>query len=148
MEITKRKRTKRTSQDTSELNFLGIIKVCVIFTGIFCIISAILLLIVSLMLFNAEDPSLFLDVAGKGTLFAASVICSFLLSKKVCQRYIPIGLTLGIMITLLIFLISVIFKGDSTNSSQIWLLFIPVITVIGSLLGIKKEKKQRHKRHK
>ncbi|MBE6674881.1 MAG: TIGR04086 family membrane protein [Ruminococcaceae bacterium] len=148
MEISKKKRTKHAEQEGNELSFLGIIRVSIIFTGVFCIISALLLLVTSLVLFNTNDPSLYLDVAGKAILFVSSLLSSFLLSKKMRQRYIPFGLSLGIMIGLLVFLVSMILKGDSTSNSQILILIVPAITTVGSILGIKREKKIKHKKHK
>ena len=142
--INVHKRARHANQNTTELNFLGIIKMSLIFTFIFCAISAVLLLVVSLIFFNTNDPSKYANVLGKSTLFASSLLCGFLLSKKVGKRYIPLGFTLGITISLLIFLLSVISNNDVASNSQLWLLLTPVVTVLGSVLGIKREKKHKH----
>ena len=142
--INVNKRAKHANQDTTELNFLGVLRLGFIFTCIFCAISAVLLLIVALIFYNTNDPSQYANVLGKATLFTSSLLCSFLLSKKIGRRYIPLGFTLGIMISLLIFLVSVFLNNDGASSTHLWLFLTPVVTVLGSVLGIKREKKQRH----
>ena len=132
----------------SELSFIDIIKSCLLFLVFFCALSLVLILITSFIFFRLEDPTAWLDIIGKFVLYFSALVSGFLLSKRNLQRYVPGGLFLGALITALIFTLSLILQNETANNNALWLALIPVCTVLGSVLGIKRTSKpRRHKRH-
>ena len=78
-------------------------------------------------------------------LYILSFVFSIFLSRKNGQGYIFSGLLFGAIITTVIFVLSLIYP-NSTNNTVIWILLVPVTTILGSLLGMKRQgKPKRHK---
>lgn len=142
------KKFKRRQQNSDEIGLLVIIKRCLFFSFLFFAVAIALLLIFSTAFIRTEDPSAYLTIAGKLSLYIASLLCSFLLSKKNGQNYFFSGIILGAMITALIFIASLIYPS-STSNSVIWLLLIPITTVLGGLIGKKRDStKIKHRKYR
>ena len=127
------------------LSFLGIFISCFLFLIVFFLISFFLLLITSLVLFNTESSLTILEYVAKVVLLFSSSLSGFLLSKKNKQRYLPCGATLGFFIVVLLMLLS-IFLGQFDNLFSIWYLIIIFSTVLGSMLGIKRDSRKKTRR--
>ena len=139
---------KRTPVSASETSTIAITKMCLAFSLVFLIISSVLLLIFSAIFLNFEDPIKLSSYMGKIALYASALLSSFLLSKKIGQSYIFSGILFGALITSIIFLFSLAYP-NSTNNSTLWILLVPITTLLGSILGIKRQgKPKRHKRHR
>ncbi len=141
--INRKKRLASQSNDDKSL--LQIVKYCSIFTLFFFISSFLILLFVSLFLFNTSDPSKYLGIASKAILYSSVFACSIALTKKLKQSYLLSGLIFGCMIDALFFIISLIYGGDRMLA---WYILIPIFSILGGLLGIKKESKPRKRRHR
>ena len=139
------KKIKHYQPSNEEIGLLAITKRCALFCLIFFIMSMLLLFILSLTFVNFADSTTYLNLIGKLTLYLSSFLCSFLLSKRIRENYIYSGILLGALITSLIFILSLMYP-ESTTNSVIWLLLIPVSTLLGSLLGKKRNiKKHKHR---
>ena len=140
---------KRKKLHNAELDFKKLLKRCLIFTLIFCIVSIIVTAIISLLFFNFKDPGAKVLVASLISLYLSSFVSGFILSKVNGQKYFAGGLLLGCMTMILTFIIACFISIEATFSftSIIWRLLIPVFCILGSLLGVRREKKQPH-RHK
>ncbi len=139
---------KRTPVSASETSTIAITKMCLAFSLVFLITASVLLLISSAIFMNFDDPIYWSSIMGKIVLYVSALISSFLLSKKNGQCYIFSGILLGAMITGIIFLLSLAYP-NSTNNSILWILLVPITTLLGSILGIKRQgKPKRYKRHR
>lgn len=136
----------KQSSPNEEINLFTVVKRCFLFTIIFFMFSLLLLLVLSFLFMKSKDPASWINLIGKFTLYFSAFVCSFILSKKNKQNYILSGLILGAIITGVIFTISLFYKNDANNST-IWLALIPVTTILGSVVAIKRRSKPR-KRHR
>ena len=120
----------------------------IIFSFLMFVINGFLVtLIASLCLFNLNDPQKVSEIAGKACLYIACIGSGLILSKRLRQKNVLASFVLSVVILTFIFLISLFVPG--TANSVLWLIFIPIATIIGSLLGVKREKtKHRKRRHK
>lgn len=114
---------------------------------LFFVVSIVLMLASSAILFNTSDPASLAMPVGKGILGASSLICGFILSRRVGKLYVPLGAALGLAITLLVFVIS-LFIPNNNGVSVLWYGMIILATLVGSIIGIKRERKPKHKRRK
>ena len=129
---------------SEEISLATILKRSIKFSLLFFLFAITMLLVLSLICVRLEDPSAWITIIGKLSLFLSAMICGFLLSRKNKQSYFLSGILLGGLITGLIFIASLIYP-DSTQNSILWLLLIPISTILGSLLGIKRNfKKHKH----
>jgi len=131
------KKNKHRSQNNEEIGLFTIVKRCLIFSPLFLIIALAFLLILSLIFIRIEDSTAYVGLIGKLSLYSSAFICSFLLSRKNKQDYLFSGIFLGAILTFIIFTISLFYPGRTANT-VIWLLFIPLSTLIGGLLGKKR----------
>ena len=137
---------KHTKTINSELSATVLIKRCLTFSLLFSLIATTLLLVSSAAFMSLDDPTHWSNLIGKVVLYVSAIITSFFLSKKNGQGYIFSGIVLGAIITSIIFLISLIYP-DSISNSILWILLIPVSTILGSVLGIKRQGKLKMHRH-
>lgn len=123
---------------------IGVIKYSAIYTLVFFAISLSLLFLFSFIFVRLDDPTAWIGIIGKFSLYAPSVLCGFLLARKNSQSHLLCGLLLGALITGIIFVISLLYEG-STDNSVVWLILLPMSTILGSLL-CKVRKPTSHKR--
>ena len=139
-------KTKRiNSQNNENQSILQIFKYCFLFTLLFFAISITIITILSLFLFNTNDPTKFLSLSLRITLYFSILVCSFALSKKLQYSYIFAGLIFGCMVFVIFFIISLF---STTESSIIWMILIPAFSIIGSILGMKRNIKPHKRRHR
>lgn len=127
-----------------ELTFPSLIKRCLVFSGIFFLLTALLVLLLSLIFYNTENPGSIVLFVATASMYLSALISSFALSKFNGGLYLWGGLILGAMVLAVILIASIFIKVENHN---IFLqLAIPAITVLGALLGKKREKRNKHKR--
>ena len=135
---------KYESDNIAEENSLPkVVKISLVFTLIFYAISFLALLFSSFFLYRATDPISYITPQCIGVFIFSTVLCGFLISKKLQEKYILTGLVLGITIAISFFILSLILYG--ITNQQIILIFSPLLTLIGSLLGKKRASKPRHR---
>ena len=106
---------KHSQASINEVSTLNIIKRCFAFTLIFSFLSLILLLLSSAILIRLEDPTRWSNTVGKIVLYVSALFSSLFLSKKNRQAYIFSGAIFGAIITLLIFVLSLIYPNSLIN---------------------------------
>ena len=134
--------------EAQSLSFLGLTKNVLIFFLVFIGISIVLTILLSLIFYNLPNPTAFVDVVGSASLFISSLISAFLLSKKTKEKCLLGGLFLGLIIVSIIFIGSLFTDTKILSLEFIIKLLIPVFTVLGAFLGIKREKKIKRRRHR
>lgn len=139
------KKSNHHAQTDKETPLLATVKLCSIFTLVFFAIAIALLLALSLIFIRLENSTDYIVLTGKLSLYLSAFLSSILLARKSNQDTVFSGFLMGGMITGLIFLISLVYP-QSTENSVIWLIIIPVTTVLGSIIGRKRNKKKfKHK---
>lgn len=135
--------------DTKELTLKALLIRCIIFTMFFCIFSIILALIFTLIGFNSQDPTSKIDLFGTIALLLSVFFSGFIMSKVNKEKYFIGSLILGIMILLLTTLASLLLPSneEATIMQVIWKLIIPVVCILGGMLGIKRESKNHRRRN-
>ena len=146
MNYSRKKLPSRT--DAQSLSLLGLTKNVLIFFLVFIVISFALTLLLSLIFYNLPNPTAFVNVVSTATLLISSLISAFLLSKKTKEKYLLGGLFLGLIITIIIFIGSLFTDTKILSLEFLIKLLIPVFTVLGAFLGIKRERKNKHKKHR
>ncbi len=148
MEYTKKRKKNKAlnKNEQGELCFSRLLKKCLFFTLIFAIICIALTLILSLVFYNTSDPTSKISLISLICLYLSAFISSFILSKTLPFANVLGGLLLGAMIFTVILLGSFLVDGESNILLRA---FIPLVTVIGSFLGIKRSdgKRKKHKKH-
>ena len=132
---------------SNKLSLFGIIKILLLFTALYAVITALLILVSSLILFNTEDPLAYISITSKGISLVSSLITGFVLAKKQGEKYLLKGLVLGVFISCLLLLVS-LFIGESGSFNPIIYIATLATAAIGALLGRPREKRKKvkHKR--
>ena len=112
-----------------------------IFLGVFFVFS----LLISLFLYNTPNPTALLDIATYSSLFVASFVACFFLSKKNGQKYLLGALIFGFLVVFVLFTVSIFTDTKLISIDSLLKLATLVFCIAGGLLGIKKEKRIRHK---
>lgn len=146
MNKLRRKHEIKNSKTSS--NLLEMIISSSLFTLLFCIIGLIMLALATIILLKFDNPIKYIDLASLFSLYSSSLITGFVFAKKYGKKYVTIGLMLGLMIFALIFIISIFFKEDVTRHRALYRVLIPVFTIFGSILGIKREKRSKKRKHR
>jgi putative membrane protein (TIGR04086 family) len=138
---------KKAISQNVEIGFVKLIKICLLALLISIGIGAIVTLLLSLIFFNLPDPTSKIKIVSLLSLYITIFISGFVLSKIIKQKYFISGLILGVMIFVINLAFSFILKVELNASDYIWKLLIPVVCILGSMVGIKKERKSyRNKR--
>ena len=128
-----------------ELSFVSLLKRCLMFLLIFAALCVSICLIMSIFFYQTLNPNKMTNLISLVSLFLSTFISAFLLSKRNGQKYLLGGLLLGCMIFVLLF-IGALFTERKIFSPDFALrLAIPAVSLVGSLLGIKREKKIKRK---
>lgn len=127
-----------------ELTFPILLKRCLVFSLIFAVISVLLVLILSAFFYNTENPTSKLLLIATISMYLATFLSAFFLSKLNGSLYFWGGLILGTIILALILVLSIFVKVDNQN---IFLqLALPVISILGAMLGQKREKRTKRRK--
>ena len=139
MKLKKKKRFNLNK----ELNFKRLMLQSVLFSICFLFIGFFFNLIFSFFAYKMKDPTSLLQICGIISLFLSVLITSYTQSKINKQYYFLSGMILGIIILVMLFVISLIISnGNITSNSILLKSLIPAFSVIGSMLGVKKERKR------
>lgn len=133
------------NKENNELSFIALLKTCLLFFGVFAFFCVLFSAGFSLIFYQTLNPTKMLDFASLLSLYASALLSSFLLSKKTGQKYILGGIVLGTII-LLVLIIGAIFCNTKIISIEFLLkAVIPFVCVLGAMLGIKRERKNKRK---
>ncbi len=136
-----------TQKEASSLSLLGILKNSLIFFLVFVGICISLSVILSVIFYNFPNPVAYTEIIATASLFIASFVSAFLLSKKTGQKYLLGGLFLGLIIVFVLFVGSLFTDTKILSAEFLLKLLVPALCVLGALLGIKREKRVKRKRH-
>lgn len=143
-----KKKFKELSNDTKEFTFFKLFKRCLLFLLVFASLCIFISLLMSLIFYQSINPNKVVDLISIASLFSSAFISAFLLSKSNGQKYLLGGIMLGIMIFIILF-IGALFTERKIFSAEFLLrLAVPAVTMIGSLLGMKREKKIKRPKHR
>lgn len=127
-----------------ELTFPILLKRCFLFTIFFSVVTVLLVLILSAFFYNTENPTSKLQLIATISMYLATFFSAFFLSKLNGGLYFWGGLILGTIILALILVISIFVKVENQN---IFLqLALPVISILGAMLGQKREKRNNRRK--
>ena len=139
--------TKRNHSKNKELTFPSLIKRTLLFTAIFALLSVLIILVLSVIFYGTEKSDTKIPFISIISIYASALITSFLLSKFNGHFYFWGGLILGGFALSLILISSIFIKNDSQN--LLFQLAIPLITILGALLGQKRApKRKNHRQHR
>lgn len=144
--MKKFKKSFNRTEEEKNTTLFNVIKSSLLFTVIFYFIGIILVLATSVVAYRSSDPSKYIEYLGKICLFVSALISGFMMAKKQGQKYILNGLILGSFILSSIFITSLFSDSDIIQNNLIWYILIPMSTVLGNILGIKREKNKHRKR--
>ena len=121
----------------------------VIFFSIFCLVCILLSVIFSLIFYySTENPNKMVNFSSFASLFLSSMITSFIMSKKLGERYLLNSLLLsGIILITLLF--GAIFTDTRIFSLEFLLkLLVPVFCMVGAFWGKKRNKNHKKRYHR
>ncbi len=137
---------KKTISHSTELTILGLIKRSFAFLGVSAILALAFTLVISAIFFNLPDPTRKIHIASLLSMYLTAFFSGLFLSLFNKQRYFSGGLILGLMLFVINLILSLCFNDSLTLIDYIWKLLIPVVCILGSMLGTKKERKSFRKR--
>lgn len=137
-------RNKKRFNQNKSFDLKSLFKRCFLFSVIFLILSNIISLIISLMLYKLKDNTSFINIGSITSLFLSTLITAFAQSRVNKQYYLLGSIILGGIIFVLVTFIAVILnEGNISNNTLLIKSLIPIISVLGGMLGIKNEKKRK-----
>lgn len=143
-----KKNFKNKSNDGTEFSFPSLLKRCLLFLLVFVSLCVLISLVMSLIFYKSVNPGKMVNIISLTALFSSAFISAFLLSKFNGQKYLLGGIMLGVMIFILLF-IGALFTERKIFSADFALrLSVPAVTMIGALIGIKREKKAKRPKHR
>ena len=137
-------RNKKRFNQIKSFNLKSLFKRCFLFSVIFLILSNIISLIISLMLYKLKDNTSFINIGSITSLFLSTLITAFAQSRVNKQYYLLGSIILGgIIFGLVTFIALILNKGNISSNTLLIKSLIPIISVLGGMLGIKNEKKRK-----
>lgn len=142
------KKKLKFSKENEEFTLFSLFKSCLLFFVVFLALCILFSGVFSLIFYQTLNPDKMLDLASIMSLYISAFLAAFLLSKKNGQKYILGGTILGLMILLVLF-VGAFFTDTKIISAEFLLkAVIPFVCILGSVLGIKREKKIKRKRQR
>ena len=139
------KKKFKFNKENEDFTFFSLFKSCLLFFAIFLVLCILCSVTFSLVFYQTINPDKMLDLASIASLYISAFLSAFLMSKKNGQKYILGGTILGIMI-LFVLVIGSFFTDTKIISAEFLLkAVIPFVCILGSVLGIKREKKVKRK---
>lgn len=133
----------------AELSFPILLIRCAIFLGVFCILSAIFILILSAVFYNTANPTAQIPIASLLSLYLSVFIASFIFTKINGEKWLVGGLLLGIFIYLLTLMLAFLVKTEGNTYNIILRVLIPFISLLSAFLARRRDKKiKKFKKHK
>lgn len=137
-------RNKKRFNQNKSFDLKSLFKRCFLFSVIFLILSNIISLIISLMLYKLKDNTSFINIGSITSLFLSTLITAFAQSRVNKQYYLLGSIILGgIIFGLVTFIALILNKGNISSNTLLIKSLIPIISVLGGMLGIKNEKKRK-----
>ncbi len=137
-------RNKKRFNQIKSFDLKSLFKRCFVFSVIFLILSNIISLIISLMLYKLKDNTSFINIGSITSLFLSTLITAFAQSRVNKQYYLLGSIILGgIIFGLVTFIALILNKGNISSNTLLIKSLIPIISVLGGMLGIKNEKKRK-----
>lgn len=137
-------RNKKRFNQNKSFDLKSLFKRCFLFSVIFLILSNIISLIISLMLYKLKDNTSFINIGSITSLFLSTLITAFAQSRVNKQYYLLGSIILGgIIFSLVTFIALILNKGNISSNTLLIKSLIPIISVLGGMLGIKNEKKRK-----
>lgn len=137
-------RNKKRFNQNKSFDLKSLFKRCFLFSVIFLILSNIISLIISLMLYKLKDNTSFINIGSIASLFLSTLITAFAQSRVNKQYYLLGSIILGgIIFGLVTFIALILNKGNISSNTLLIKSLIPIISVLGGMLGIKNEKKRK-----
>ena len=141
----KKKSTRR--RENEEISFISILIKSIIHIPIFCMISLLCILLIGLIFYSMDDPTGKIDIAGYISLYLSVFINAFILSRRIGQKHMIIGLLHGAVIFLLTIFVAFFFDGSDGDLNNLALRsVIIIVSVLASLLARRKRKNKMIKR--
>ena len=142
------KHKKRVSEQ-NDISFLYILKKCLLFIPVFCIISLFMIFLLSFIFYRTEDSKSKIDLCGILSLYLSTAITTFILTKSSPTMGLLGGSVFGAFIFIFTYLISLFFEKSDTGVQNILLrLGVILISFIVSLMmqriKCKNKKRRRH----
>ena len=142
MELRKKKR----AISNKEFNFTELFKRCLAFSILFLFIGLFVCLIMSFIIYKFKDNTSLINIGSIASLFISVMATAFIQSKYNGKYYLLGSITLGILIFLVTIIIALILNSGSITTNNILVKsLIPAFSVLGGMLGIKKEKARKRK---
>ena len=140
---------KRRGGEQNDMSFLYILKKCLLFIPVFCIISIIMIFLLSFIFYRTEDSKSKIDLCGILCLYFSTAITTLMLSKSSPAMGPLGGSVFGALIFIFTYLISLFFEKSDTGVQNILLrLGVILISFIVSLMiqriKCKNRKRRRH----
>lgn len=137
-------RNKKRFNQIKSFDLKSLFKRCFLFSVIFLILSNIISLIISLMLYKLKDNTSFINIGSITSLFLSTIITAFAQSRVNKQYYLLGSIILGgIIFGLVTFIALILNEGNISSNTLLIKSLIPIISVLGGMLGIKNEKKRK-----
>ncbi len=137
---------------TEGMPFYKLLIRCALFTLIFCIISILIVGVISVIFYNTENPTAKITLSGYVALYLSVFIASFIMTKSNGEKWLFGGLILGAMIFLLTLFFSIFVKEEGNAQSIIFRALIILDSLASAFLarkrGTKKEKRKRPRAHR
>ena len=132
--------------ENKDLSFKKLLKRCLIVLLASILIGILITLLFSLVFYNLPDPTSRINIASLLSMYFTVFISGFILSRVNKQKYFIGSLILGLMLFAINIILSIILKDELSTTDYIWKLLIPVFCILGSMIGIKKERKSYRKK--
>ena len=137
--------TRKEAFDNCSLSISKLILRCLIFTVGFCVLSSILVIMMSAIFYSTENPTSRLRLGALIALYASTFITSLLLTKINGQKWLFGGLILGAMIAVLTLLLSFLVPSEASGHSIPYKAIIILVSLLAAFMG-KRRDKSSHKR--
>ncbi len=132
---------------TEGMPFYKLIIRCALFTLIFCIISILIVGVMSVIFYNTQNPTAKITLLGYVALYLSVFLTSFIMTKSNGEKWLFGGLILGAMIFLLTLFFSIFVKEAGNAQSIIFRALIILDSLASAFLARKRgRKKEKHKR--
>lgn len=120
---------------------------CAVFTLLFCVMSVLIVGIMSVIFYNTENPTSKITLLGYIALYSSVFITSFIMTKSNGEKWLFGGLILGGMIFILTLFFSIFLKDASNPQSIIFRILIIAVSLASAFLARKRNsKKSAHRK--
>lgn len=129
-------------ENATSLSFATLLIRCLIFTGVFALLSTAFILIFSGIFYNTTNPTAKIEIASLASLYLSVAICSSALTRINSQKWLFGGLILGCMIYITTLFFAIFIQDDPNTENIILRAIIPILSTVFAFLSRKKDKKR------